>query len=91
MVVTLIFTWGDADEIAKTSTGYPFIRVLFNVTKSPAATDVLSAILVITLTASAIACVATASRQLWAFARDGGVPFSNFVAVVRSHPCSSAL
>ena len=82
MVVTLIFTWGDGDKIAKTATGYPFIQVLFNVTKSLAATDVLSSILIITLTASVIACVATASRQLWAFARDRGVPFSETVAYV---------
>ena len=42
MVITLIFTWGDADKIASTATGYPFIQVLFDVTKSHAATDILS-------------------------------------------------
>ncbi|KAK3707274.1 hypothetical protein LTR37_012275 [Vermiconidia calcicola] len=82
MVITLIFTWGDAEEIAKSPTGYPFIQVLYNVTNSRAAADVLSSILIITLTASVIACVATASRQLWAFARDQGVPFSSFIAYV---------
>lgn len=85
MVITLVFTWGNAEEIIKTDTGYPFIQVLFNVTKSRAATIVLSSILVITLTASVIACVATASRQLWAFARDKGVPFSDAVAYVSGH------
>ena len=80
MVITLIFTWGDAEEIAKSPTGYPFIQVLYNVTNSRAAADVLSSILIITLTASVIACVATASRQLWAFARDQGVSFSSFIA-----------
>ncbi len=82
---------GNADEIAGSATGYPFIQVLFNVTKSHAATDVLSFIIVITLTASVIACVATASRQLWAFARDKGVPFSNTVAYVSPPPPNSAL
>ena len=85
MVVTLVFTWGDANEIANTATGYPFIQVLFNVTKSRAATDVLSSILIITLTGSVLACVATASRQLWAFARDKGVPFSDTIAYVSRH------
>ncbi|KAK3710249.1 hypothetical protein LTR37_010470 [Vermiconidia calcicola] len=80
MVITLIFTWGDAEEIAKSPTGYPFIQILYNVTNSRAAADVLSSILIITLTASVIACVATASRQLWAFARDQGVSFSSFIA-----------
>ena len=40
----------------------------------------MSAIVIINLTASAIAVLATASRQLWAFARNKGVPFSNWLA-----------
>ncbi|KAH2707903.1 hypothetical protein KXW03_009149 [Aspergillus fumigatus] len=39
-------------------------------------------VLVITLTASTITEVATASRQLWSFARDQGLPFSSFFAYV---------
>ena len=82
VVISLIFTWGNATKIASSATGYPFIQVLFDVTKSQAATSVLTSILIVALTASAIACVATASRQIWAFARDNGVPFSGWVAYV---------
>ena len=49
-------------------------------TGSLAATNVITAIMVINLTSSSIAVLATASRQLWAFARNRGVPFSNSLA-----------
>ncbi|TKA63262.1 hypothetical protein B0A55_09621 [Friedmanniomyces simplex] len=75
-VVTLIFTLGDLDEIATSATGWPFLQVFYNTTKSYAGTDVMSLLLILPLTGSVIACVATASRQIWAFARDNGVPFS---------------
>lgn len=82
VVVTLIFTWGDMEVIAETPTGYPFLAVFNNTTNSPAGSSVLAAILIVTLTASCIAVVATASRQIWAFARDNGVPFSGFLRQV---------
>ncbi|TKA72600.1 hypothetical protein B0A55_06414 [Friedmanniomyces simplex] len=75
-VVTLIFTLGDLDDIATSATGWPFLQVFYNTTKSYAGTDVMSLLLILPLTGSVIACVATASRQIWAFARDNGVPFS---------------
>ena len=84
MLITLCFTLGDVEEILKSPTGYPFIQIFYNTTKSLAATDALVTILVITLTASTISEVATASRQLWSFARDGGVPFSKTLAYVRT-------
>lgn len=82
VVVTLIFTWGDMEAIATSPTGYPFLAVFDNTTNSHAGSSVLAAILVITLTASCVAVVATASRQIWAFARDNGVPFSAFLRQV---------
>ncbi|KAK1079253.1 hypothetical protein LTR33_006541 [Friedmanniomyces endolithicus] len=76
MVVTLIFTMGDLTVIAASPTGWPFLQVFFNATQSYAGTSVMSLLLILPLTGSVIACVATASRQIWAFARDNGVPFS---------------
>jgi hypothetical protein len=85
MLVTLCFTLGDITEVLATPTGYPFIQIFFNTTQSYSATNVLVAILIITLTASTISEVATASRQLWSFARDQGLPFSSSLAYVRRH------
>lgn len=82
MLVTLCFTLGEVDAVLDSPTGYPFIQIFYNTTGSLAATNAMTAVLVITLTASTITEVATASRQLWSFARDDGLPFSSFFAYV---------
>jgi amino acid transporter len=82
MLVTICFTLGDINNILASATGYPFIQVFYNTTGSYAATNAMTAILIVTLTASTITEVATASRQLWSFARDNGVPFAEFFGYV---------
>ena len=82
MLVTLCFTLGDVDAVLDSPTEFPFIQIFYNTTGSLAATNAMTAVLVVTLTASTITEVATASRQLWSFARDEGLPFSSFFAYV---------
>lgn len=84
MIITLIFTWGDMTEIASTATGYPFLQIFIDVTNSLGGTNGMTCLIIIPLTASCVAVVATASRQIWAFARDNGVPFSPLIAKVRT-------
>lgn len=86
MAVTICFTLGDVTSILATNTGYPFIQVFYNTTQSYAVTNFLTAIIIITLTSSCISEVATASRQIWSFARDNGLPFSGFLSYVGYHP-----
>lgn len=82
MVLTLCFCLGDVNAIMETDTLFPFIQIFYNTTKSYGATDVMVTILIVTLTSSAISEVATASRQLWSFARDNGLPFSSVLSYV---------
>lgn len=86
MLVTLCFTLGEVEQVLDSSTGFPFIQIFYNTTGSLAATNAMTAVLIVTLTASTITEVATASRQLWSFARDEGIPFSSFFAYVRIIP-----
>ena len=74
--ITLIFCLGDADEVLFNPAQVPFIMIFLNSTKSKAGTVVLTVPLILCFFAALINEVATASRQLWAFARDGGLPFS---------------
>ena len=83
MAMTLCFCLGDLAAIVDTPTGYPFIQVFYNATQSYTATNILVAIFIINLTACCVSTLATASRQLWSFARDKGVPFSCWFAQVR--------
>ena len=82
MAITMCYCLGDLSEIIDTPTGYPFIQVFYNATKSYAATNIMTTIIIITLTACEVNEVATTSRQLWSFARDKGVPFSDWLAYV---------
>jgi len=82
MLVTFCFTLGDLDSILQSPTYSPLVQVFFNTTNSYAGTSVMTAIIIITLIASAISTIATCSRQLWAFARDKGLPFSGVLAHV---------
>lgn len=82
MVITLIYTWGNMADIADSAYGWPFLTIFYNTTGNKAATIAMTMLIVLPLTGSVIACVATASRQIWAFARDNGVPFSATVSHV---------
>lgn len=84
MIITLCFAVGDVAEILETPTGYPFIQIFYNTTQSLPATNTMTAIVIIVFTAAVISECATSSRQLWSFARDGGLPFSSFFARVRT-------
>ncbi|KAL6241072.1 hypothetical protein RBB50_011975 [Rhinocladiella similis] len=80
VVTTLCFTVGDQASAAASATGYPFIQVLYNATGSLAGTSVLTAIIIVMMAACAVSEVAAASRQVWAFARDGGLPGSSWLS-----------
>ncbi|KAF2731622.1 amino acid transporter [Polyplosphaeria fusca] len=84
MAVTLIFTLGEVDSLFGTTAGQlaPFIQLFYNGTQSYGGTNTMVAIVIIMLTACCISEVATASRQLWSFARDEGLPFSGWLAKV---------
>lgn len=81
-VFTLCFTVTDPTRLIESETGYPMIQLFYDVTKSKAGTDIMSAIIIITLVSAVISEIATASRQIWSFARDRGLPFSNQLAKV---------
>ncbi|KAK0620409.1 amino acid permease [Immersiella caudata] len=83
MVLTFCFTLGNAFDVIFSPTGYPFIQAFFNVTKSNAGTSIMTAIIIVNITSACISTVATVSRQTWSFARDGGLPFSSFIATVK--------
>ncbi|KAH7380206.1 amino acid/polyamine transporter I [Phaeosphaeria sp. MPI-PUGE-AT-0046c] len=84
MTVTVMSTLGsDVHGLLTTSLGQPWIQVLLNATKSEAGTTVMTAVLCLLLLFCATNQITTSSRQLFAFARDKGLPFSEFLAEVR--------
>ncbi len=86
MAVTLIFTLGDVNSIMSTVTNQPFIQVFYNATNSYGATNAMTSIVIILWVSCCISEVATASRQIWSFARDRGLPGSQWLSQVKLTP-----
>lgn len=85
MLIAIYYCIGDIDAVLSTPTGYPFIQIFYNTTESLAATNAMTAFIIILSASSCITIMAGSSRQLFAFARDDGLPFSKWVAHVRIH------
>ena len=82
MAITLIFTLGNVDNLLASVTRQPFIQQIYNATQSYGGTNAMVAVVIVLLTSSCISEVATASRQIWSFARDGGLPGSVWISKV---------
>ena len=85
-MICLMFTLGDVDKALNTPTGYPIIEVVFEATKSHAATTMMMCFIIFTGILALFSTLASVSRLVWAFARDRGLPFSDFFAYVSSQP-----
>ncbi|EEQ27532.1 conserved hypothetical protein [Microsporum canis CBS 113480] len=82
MLITYAFCVYDVDKVLKDETGFPFISVFLHATRSVRATTAMTSLMLVLQACSAISNVATTSRQLYAFARDGGIPFPSFFAKI---------
>ncbi|KAF1812932.1 amino acid transporter [Eremomyces bilateralis CBS 781.70] len=82
MLATFAMTLGDIETVINSPTKNAFIEVFFNVTKSYKATNAMSSLIIFMQIFCNLSIVATASRQLFAFARDGGVPFASYFAYI---------
>jgi amino acid transporter len=76
-------TPADGPLVLSTPTGYPYIQIFYNVTGSLAATNAMTALILILGFFGNVTVMAGSSRQLFAFARDEGMPFSKWIAKVR--------
>lgn len=77
MYLVILFCMGDVEQALGTPTGFPFIEIFRNATQSKTAATVLTSVLITMYICATFNFMASASRQAWAFARDGGLPFSN--------------
>ncbi|RMY74990.1 hypothetical protein D0864_09908 [Hortaea werneckii] len=80
--ITYIFCLGDLDSVLNSDTGQPVVQVFYNATGNVAGTCVMVAVVLLVFLTACIGQVATASRQLWSFARDKGFPCSTWLCKV---------
>jgi choline transport protein len=85
MSVTVYSSLGnDLAALLSTPLGQPWIQILLNATESKAATNIMTVVVCLLLLFCSVNQVTAASRQLWSFARDEGLPFSAWLAHVRN-------
>lgn len=83
LVITVNFTLTDLDAALNDPTDYPFIWI-FRQALSTAGVNALTIVILILFIACNISFNASTSRQTFAFARDKGLPFSNWIGKI--HP-----
>lgn len=66
-------------------TGYPFMGIFLEATNSVSGSLAMSAIIIVIYVCALMGLLAAASRQLWSFSRDRGVPGWRLWSQVRNH------
>lgn len=87
MVIALMFCTGDVDAAVEAADKvfYPFIQIFEDSVKStPGACIMVGVILTMAIT-SCISTYASASRMMWSFARDKGLPFDTYLVRVSNY------
>jgi choline transport protein len=80
--IVLLYCLGNYQDALDSPTGLPIIEVFYGATKSIDATNTLTAMIFIVTAIGNFSNMASVSRLAWAFARDGGLPFSRIFSYV---------
>ena len=80
MLITMLFCIGDLDNALNSDAPY---LVLFDNTGESGVAILLNVVVFLLVFSGNITALATCSREVWAFARDKGFPFSRWISHVR--------
>ena len=84
-MVTVLYCIGgfaNLDRVLYTKTGFPFIQIFADSVRNTAGATVMTVVVLLLTWACAMGITTTASRMVWSFARDNGLPASKFLSVV---------
>ena len=82
MLLAVLFCLGNIDEALASPTKFPFIEIFAQATGSNGAATGMTTLILFLIIFCCIAVLAAASRMMWSFARDKGLPFSGFLSRV---------
>ncbi|KAM0123718.1 hypothetical protein ACHAO1_011231, partial [Botrytis cinerea] len=74
MVIALLFCIGDIDAALATNTGYPYMEIFLQATRSVSGAAVMASIIAILGICATVSTLASTSRMFWSFSRDRGLP-----------------
>ena len=84
MILAMLFARGDLSTLENPPSGYAFIEIYYQATYSVAGTAIMASFILIMQFCATISVQTSASRMLWSFSRDMGVPGWNVLRRVRS-------
>jgi choline transport protein len=76
----LLFYMGPLDDVVNTP--LPILWVIYGITGSKVAANVMISLIAVIIFLALFNIFASVSRLVWVFARDNGLPFSNFFSYV---------
>jgi choline transport protein len=82
MTISIMFALGDISADLSHPSGQPWVAVILRITGSRAATIIFILIMIFMYFFCAVNQVTTSSRQVFAFARDKGLPYHEFLSRV---------
>ncbi|KAE8352422.1 amino acid/polyamine transporter I [Aspergillus coremiiformis] len=82
--IGLLYTMGSLDDALKAPAGYPLLEIFYAATKSNAAATGLMMMFILPGCVALFNGLASVTRLTWAFARDEGLPWSNYFVHISS-------
>lgn len=82
MIIALLFCMGDVAKLFTAPVslaGYPFIQIYYNAVQSLPGTNAMVAVSLVIVIMAHFGLMAGCSRTTWAFARDRGLPASDYL------------
>lgn len=88
MGIALMFCLSDVDAAlgAGATMFYPFLEIFYSSVQSTVGACLMAGIILVMAIASGVGVYATASRMLWSFSRDRGLPFDRYLVKVSRIP-----
>jgi amino acid transporter len=89
MIIGLMFCLTDLESAlgAATTMFYPFLQIFYSAVGSTTGACLMAGVILVLAVASSVSVYASASRMLWSFSRDKGLPFHRQLVKVRVTPC----
>lgn len=83
ITVAICFCLGDTETALDSATGFPFLEMFYRATNNLGSATALAVLIELLIIFCHISIMAAASRMMWAFARDFGLPGSKYLNRVR--------
>lgn len=82
MMITALYSLGDADSVLESVTGFPFLQIFINSVNNIGGAIAMGVLVLVLTWSCALGITTTASRMTWSFARDNGLPGSKWLSKV---------